>query len=194
MLIQGGTGDVTVEDAHLLAEHARRHGVDVRSSCTRRPPTTSRSSGRSCPRPPRPCSRPEPSPAPPAPPQASPARPAGPVDRGADQPGGRVVGAAAVVRDEPFLWRMLLEAAHAGDEVDGVEALKGMPELARYVNGWGGPRPRRDRQLARRAGRRGLAAAAGGRRRGLRLRGRQHPRAGDRRLPARTGQGIGGRC
>jgi monoterpene epsilon-lactone hydrolase len=30
MLIQGGTGDVIVEDAHLLAEHARRHGVDVR--------------------------------------------------------------------------------------------------------------------------------------------------------------------
>jgi hypothetical protein len=41
--------------------------------------------------------------------------------------------------DEPFLWRMLLEAAHAGDEVDGVEALKGMPELARYVDGWGRP-------------------------------------------------------
>jgi epsilon-lactone hydrolase len=30
MLVQGGTGDVIVEDAHLLAEHARRHGVDVR--------------------------------------------------------------------------------------------------------------------------------------------------------------------
>ena len=29
MLIQGGTGDVIVEDAHLLAEHARRHGVDA---------------------------------------------------------------------------------------------------------------------------------------------------------------------
>ena len=46
---------------------------------------------------------------------------------------------AAVVRDEPFLWRMLLEAAHAGDEVDGVEALMGIPELARYVDGWGRP-------------------------------------------------------
>ena len=46
---------------------------------------------------------------------------------------------AAVVDDEPFLWRMLLEAAHAGDEVDGVEALKGIPELARYVDGWGRP-------------------------------------------------------
>ena len=30
MLIQGGTGDVIVKDAHRLAEHARRHGVDVR--------------------------------------------------------------------------------------------------------------------------------------------------------------------
>jgi len=30
MLIQGGTGDVIVEDAHRLAEHARRHGVDAR--------------------------------------------------------------------------------------------------------------------------------------------------------------------
>jgi ribosomal protein S18 acetylase RimI-like enzyme len=46
---------------------------------------------------------------------------------------------AAVVEDEPFLWRMLLEAAHAGDEVDGPDALKTMPELARYVEGWGRP-------------------------------------------------------
>jgi acetyl esterase/lipase len=30
MLIQGGTGDVIVEDAHRLAEHARLHGVDAR--------------------------------------------------------------------------------------------------------------------------------------------------------------------
>jgi len=44
---------------------------------------------------------------------------------------------AAVADDEPFLWRMLLEAAHAGDEVDGPDALKAMPELARYVAGWG---------------------------------------------------------
>jgi hypothetical protein len=51
-----------------------------------------------------------------------------------------------VVGDEPFLWRMLLEAAHAGDEVDGVEALKGMPELARYVDGWGRPSRQRERQ------------------------------------------------
>ena len=46
---------------------------------------------------------------------------------------------AADVEDEPFLWRMLLEAAHAGDEVDGPDALKTMPELARYVEGWGRP-------------------------------------------------------
>ena len=46
---------------------------------------------------------------------------------------------AAVADDEPFLWRMLLEAAHAGDEVDGPDALKAMPELARYVAGWGRP-------------------------------------------------------
>jgi len=30
MLVQGGTGDVIVEDAHRLAAHARQHGVDVR--------------------------------------------------------------------------------------------------------------------------------------------------------------------
>ena len=41
--------------------------------------------------------------------------------------------------DEGFLWTMLLEAAHAGDEVDGVEALKAIPPLARYVEGWGRP-------------------------------------------------------
>jgi len=29
MLIQAGTGDVLGKDAHLLAEHAGRHGVDV---------------------------------------------------------------------------------------------------------------------------------------------------------------------
>jgi ribosomal protein S18 acetylase RimI-like enzyme len=34
---------------------------------------------------------------------------------------------------------MLLEAAHAGDEVDGVDALRQVPELARYVEGWGKP-------------------------------------------------------
>ena len=30
MLVQGGTGDVIVRDAHRLADHARNHGVDVR--------------------------------------------------------------------------------------------------------------------------------------------------------------------
>jgi len=30
LLIQGGTGDVIVEDAHRLADRARRHGVDTR--------------------------------------------------------------------------------------------------------------------------------------------------------------------
>ena len=45
----------------------------------------------------------------------------------------------ATAEDEAFLWQMLLHAAHAGDEVDGVEALKGLPELARYVEGWGRP-------------------------------------------------------
>jgi hypothetical protein len=41
------------------------------------------------------------------------------------------------VGDEPFLWAMLLEAAHAGDEVPDIEALKQVPDLARYVEGWG---------------------------------------------------------
>jgi hypothetical protein len=58
--------------------------------------------------------------------------------------GGRPFGVveltvrAAVVGYEPFLWR-LLEAAPAGDDVDGVEALKATPELARDVDGWGRP-------------------------------------------------------
>jgi acetyl esterase/lipase len=30
LLIQGGTGDVIVVDAHRLADHAKRHGVDAR--------------------------------------------------------------------------------------------------------------------------------------------------------------------
>jgi len=46
---------------------------------------------------------------------------------------------AAVADDEPFLWRMLREAAHAEEEVDSPDALKAMPELARYVAGWGRP-------------------------------------------------------
>jgi len=51
----------------------------------------------------------------------------------------QIVVREAEAGDEGFLWRMLLEAAHAGDEVDGVEALRQVPELARYVEGWGRP-------------------------------------------------------
>jgi ribosomal protein S18 acetylase RimI-like enzyme len=51
----------------------------------------------------------------------------------------QIVVREAAAGDEGFLWRMLLEAAHAGDEVDGVEALRQVPELARYVEGWGRP-------------------------------------------------------
>jgi hypothetical protein len=42
-------------------------------------------------------------------------------------------------RSAGILWPMLLEAAHAGDEVDGLDALWQVPELARYVEGWGRP-------------------------------------------------------
>ena len=41
--------------------------------------------------------------------------------------------------DEPFLWAMLLQAAHAGDEVVSPDDLRSIPELARYVAGWGRP-------------------------------------------------------
>jgi ribosomal protein S18 acetylase RimI-like enzyme len=51
----------------------------------------------------------------------------------------QIVVRKAEAGDEEFLWRMLLEAAHAGDEVDGVDALRQVPELARYVEGWGKP-------------------------------------------------------
>src|SRR6266540_1424791 len=50
---------------------------------------------------------------------------------------GAMVLRGATAEDEAFLWGMLLHAAHAGDELDGVEALKAVPELARYVEGWG---------------------------------------------------------
>ncbi|HEX6422024.1 MAG TPA: GNAT family N-acetyltransferase [Acidimicrobiales bacterium] len=46
----------------------------------------------------------------------------------------------AVRDDEPFLWSMLFEAAHAAD--DGMthpDELRAVPELARYVEGWGRP-------------------------------------------------------
>jgi GNAT superfamily N-acetyltransferase len=42
--------------------------------------------------------------------------------------------------DEPFLWEMLFEASHAADDnggVSGPDAPREVPELARYVAGWG---------------------------------------------------------
>jgi ribosomal protein S18 acetylase RimI-like enzyme len=42
--------------------------------------------------------------------------------------------------DEPFLWAMLHEAAHAAEEgIAGPSGLRAVPELARYVDGWGRP-------------------------------------------------------
>jgi len=41
--------------------------------------------------------------------------------------------------DVGFLWAMLLHAAHAGDEISSPEGLRSVPELARYVEGWGRP-------------------------------------------------------
>jgi ribosomal protein S18 acetylase RimI-like enzyme len=46
---------------------------------------------------------------------------------------------AARPEDEAFLWVMLLHAAHAGDEVASPDDLRSIPELARYVEGWGRP-------------------------------------------------------
>jgi ribosomal protein S18 acetylase RimI-like enzyme len=45
----------------------------------------------------------------------------------------------ATPADEPFLWSMLFEAAHADEDLDGPAALRDVPELARYVEGWGRP-------------------------------------------------------
>ncbi|NEQ22516.1 MAG: GNAT family N-acetyltransferase [Microcoleus sp. SIO2G3] len=39
--------------------------------------------------------------------------------------------------DEPFLWEMLYEAAHLGEEGATVQAVKKHPEIAKYVEGWG---------------------------------------------------------
>jgi ribosomal protein S18 acetylase RimI-like enzyme len=40
--------------------------------------------------------------------------------------------------DEPFLWSMLFEASHAAEDgLAGRDALRVVPELARYVEGWG---------------------------------------------------------
>lgn len=45
---------------------------------------------------------------------------------------------AAIPADEPFLWAMLFEAAHAADDGLGdPDDLRAIPELARYVAGWG---------------------------------------------------------
>lgn len=42
--------------------------------------------------------------------------------------------------DEPFLWSMLFEASHAADDgLAGPDALRAVPEVARYVEGWGLP-------------------------------------------------------
>ncbi|GAB4584305.1 N-acetyltransferase family protein [Nocardia sp. IFM 10818] len=44
----------------------------------------------------------------------------------------------ATVDDEKFLWAMLFEAAHAGEQgMVSPDELKGVPELACYVEGWG---------------------------------------------------------
>ncbi|HLM63369.1 MAG TPA: GNAT family N-acetyltransferase [Acidimicrobiales bacterium] len=47
---------------------------------------------------------------------------------------------AARPDDEPFLWAMLHEAAHAAEEgIADPSGLRAVPELARYVDGWGRP-------------------------------------------------------
>ena len=46
----------------------------------------------------------------------------------------------ATPADEPCLWAMLYEAAHAADDgMAGPDDLRALPELARYVEGWGRP-------------------------------------------------------
>jgi ribosomal protein S18 acetylase RimI-like enzyme len=40
--------------------------------------------------------------------------------------------------DEPFLWKMLYEAAHMAQEGEStVQAIMNHPEIAKYVEGWG---------------------------------------------------------
>jgi ribosomal protein S18 acetylase RimI-like enzyme len=47
---------------------------------------------------------------------------------------------AATTADEPFLWAMLFEASHAAEDgLTGPDDLRAIPELARYVAGWGRP-------------------------------------------------------
>lgn len=41
--------------------------------------------------------------------------------------------------DEPFLWEMLYEASHSGNEGTTLADVKATPGLARYVEGWGRP-------------------------------------------------------
>jgi GNAT superfamily N-acetyltransferase len=46
----------------------------------------------------------------------------------------------ATPADEPFLWSMLFDASHAAEDgLAGPDALRAVPELARYVEGWGLP-------------------------------------------------------
>ncbi|MFC9998113.1 GNAT family N-acetyltransferase [Nocardia sp. NPDC127526] len=49
-----------------------------------------------------------------------------------------VVVRPVTAEDEKFLWAMLFEAAHAGEQgMVSPDELKGVPELACYVEGWG---------------------------------------------------------
>jgi len=41
-------------------------------------------------------------------------------------------------QDEPFLWRMLYEAAHMSAEGKTIQDAMSHPDLAKYVQGWGG--------------------------------------------------------
>lgn len=46
--------------------------------------------------------------------------------------------ATATPADEPVLWAMLFEAAHAAEQnMTSPDQLRSVPELARYVEGWG---------------------------------------------------------
>ncbi|NKY88463.1 GNAT family N-acetyltransferase [Nocardia veterana] len=46
--------------------------------------------------------------------------------------------ATATPADEPLLWAMLFEAAHAAEQnMTTPDELRALPELARYVEGWG---------------------------------------------------------
>ncbi|MDR7168857.1 ribosomal protein S18 acetylase RimI-like enzyme [Nocardia kruczakiae] len=48
--------------------------------------------------------------------------------------------ATATPADEPLLWAMLFEAAHAAEQhMTSPDQLRSVPELARYVEGWGRP-------------------------------------------------------